>query len=167
MAITPSPTVTEADLFTALRAAILPITGTPVYKGLSNDVPQPNVDYVVLNPVLIRREATNHTEYMPNSLEIDRVESALFTYTVQIDAYGLQSGNIINVLAILFRSDYFNSSGITPLYPSEPRMIMFESSESNMIERWSMDVHLSFEPKLVMAQQSATEIHIASIVDAG
>ena len=152
--------ITEQALFTALGAAISPIIGQEVIKGLSNRVAPPNGDYIVVNPVTQTRFGTNETSYT----EGFRNESIQYDYVIQIDAYGINSGNTINVLNMLFRSDYFDPSGIVPFYTSSPRQLMLEDSARLMVERWTMDVHVSYNPKIVLPQESAQEA-ILSIIE--
>ena len=153
--------ITEQALFTALGAAITPIVVQEVIKGLSSRVSPPNGEYIVVNPALHTRLGTNETDYR----EGFRDESTQYDYTIQIDAYGLNSGNTINVLNMLFRSDYFDASGIVPFYTSNPRQLMFQDSARLMVERWTMDVHLSYNPMITLAQESALEASIALIED--
>ena len=158
MAITQD--VTEFQLFAALRAGLETITGQPVYKGLSNEVPMPNVDYIVLNPVMQIRHGTNETHYVDNIDNLIKQESAQYDYVIQIDCYGNSSGNTINVINLLFRSDYFDSSGIVPFFTSEPRQLTWDDPTRLMIERWNMDLHISYTPTVTIDTQSATSLDI-------
>lgn len=154
-----APDIVESQLFASLRLALLPLFDAEIIKGLSNDAPTPKGDYIVLTPILQDRLSTNHTRYLPDI----RAESAQYDYVIQVDCYGVQSGNMANAINLLFRSDFFDSSGVHPLYPSEPRQLMFESGERQMIERWTQDLHLSYNPEAQLPQQFAEEIALASI----
>lgn len=152
--------ITEFQVFSALRAGIEAITGQPVYKGLSNEVPMPAVDYIVLNPVMQVRHGTNETEYEDNIDNLIRHESVQYDYIIQIDCYGNNSGNTINIINLLFRSDYFDSSGIVPFYTSEPRQLTWEDSTRLMVERWHMDLHISYNPTASIETESAIELNV-------
>jgi len=124
---------------------------------LDSDVTVPlNNDYIVMTPILSERQATNETYYTFGF----RNEASLYHYTIQIDCYGRNSGNNANVINLLFRGDYFNEKGITPLRASNPRQLMFEGNEHQMIERWTMDAVVSYNPEIALAQQSATSLNI-------
>lgn len=148
--------ITESQLFAALRLAILPLFNAEVIKGLNNDVAQPINDYIVITPIINKKEGTNHREY-----GIDfKKDSALYTYTIQIDCYGIQSGNMASVLNLLFWSDYFIDHGLTTLYSTSPKQIWFDSPDREMIERWSQDVDVSYNPAITLTQDSANALNI-------
>lgn len=155
-----SQDVTEFQVFSALRTKLEAITGQPVYKGLSNEVSMPAVDYIVLNPVMQVRHGTNETEYQDNIDNLIRHESVQYDYVIQIDCYGHNSGNTINIVNLLFRSDYFDDSGIVPFYTSEPRQLTWEDSIRLMIERWHMDLHISYNPTVSIETESAIELEV-------
>lgn len=158
--------VNEAALFTALRSALVAVLGCEVVKGMSNKVPQPLGDYVVMTPILMERMGTNESQYpvAPNA-EVTRLEKTNNDYQIQLDFYGTSSGNNAAIIATMFRSDLLFQYGITPLFSSEPRQLMFKSGEDQMTERWSMDIHLHYNAKISLSQQSANQLSVTNIVE--
>ena len=154
--MTASLSITESQLFSNVRLAILPLFNAEIVRGLDNQVSPPIGDYIVITPIMNVRQGTNETTYTQDL----RNDSVLYTYTIQIDAYGVQSGNIINTLNLLFRGDYFNDKGFTPLTCSNPRQFYFEGNEHQMIERWQMDIEVSYNPIVSITQQFANTLNV-------
>ena len=105
------------------------------------------------------RHGTNETEYQENIDNLIGHQSVQYDYVIQIDCYGNNSGNTINVINLLFRSDYFDDSGIVPFYTSEPRQLTWEDATRAMIERWTMDLHIAYTPIASIDIQSAIALN--------
>lgn len=148
----------KSDLIKFLRNKLLTIVSPQVeiVWGLENYVPNPQFEYIVLTPILTARQGTNETKYIDGF----RIESAYNIYKVQVDVYGRDSCNIANTINLLFRSDYFSDSGITPLSASDPRQIMMITGEKTMQERWTLDLDISYDVTTLLAQQSATTVQV-------
>jgi hypothetical protein len=146
----------QTDIFGALRLALQSVFGSDleVIKGLSNYVAQPLGDYIAMTPLLMERLSTNGSEYT----ETTRTEKTDIDYHVQLDFYGKQSSNRVTTIFTLWRSDVLFQYGITPFYTSEPRQLQFVGGDSTMIERWSMDVHLAYNPNIILPQQTANQL---------
>jgi hypothetical protein len=160
-------TPTEITIFTLLRTALQAVLNNiEVVKGISNDVPQPLGNYVLMTPLLQERLGTNTTILTETLTGIDRTEKHDVDYQIQLDFYGANSGNNVAIVANLFRCDWLFQYGITPLFASEPSQLAFMSGEKTMIERWVLDVHLQqISTVLLPGQQSATELTINSITE--
>jgi len=152
----------ESDVFKAIGDALTPVIDGVVIKGLSNKVAPPNGDYTVITPILSERQGTNETSYITDF----RSESVLYTYTVQVDCYGRNSGNTANVINMLFRGDYFNDKGLTPLRATNPRQLVFEGDEHQMIERWTQDIDVSYNPAIALPQESAIVLDVGLLYQA-
>lgn len=152
---------TEADMFTALRTALVAMFDIEVVKVISNRVPQPQGDYILMTPILTNRLSTNYSTYTEDT----RTESHDSEYVIQLDFYGTTSGNFCNLFEILFRSDYLFQYGLVPHYAGTPRQLSFVNAEKQMQERWLIDIHLSYRPEITLAQQTANELSVNQIVN--
>lgn len=147
---------TESQLFEDLRLALLPLFDVEIVRGLDNQVPPPIGDYIVITPIVNTRQGTNQYLYTDTT----QAQAVLYTYTIQIDCYGLQSGNMSSIINLLFRGDYFNDKGISPLTCSNPRQLVFEGVEHQMIERWQQDIDVSYNPSINIPQQTANTLNL-------
>jgi hypothetical protein len=150
----------QSDVFGALRLALMTVLGDiEVIKGLSNRVPQPNNNYIAMTPIIIERLSTNESVYkIATSNQITRQESQDNDYTIQLDFYGSNSSNNAIIINSLWRSDYLFRFGITPMFSSNPRQMFFKGGENQMVERWTIDVHLYYSPKIILLQESANKL---------
>ena len=150
----------QTDIFGALRLALMTVLGEiEVIKGISNRVPQPNNNYIAMIPIMIDRLSTNASVYNEaTGNQITRQEGQDNDYTIQLDFYGNNSSNNAIIIHSLWRSDYLFQFGITPMYASSPRQLFFKGGENQMIERWIMDVHLYYNPKIILPQESANKL---------
>lgn len=150
---------TESQLMGLLGNALLPIIDGVLVKGLSNKVAPPRGEYTLMTPITSERMATN--AYSNDAAS--ETHETLYTYSVQIDCYGNNSGNRANIINILFRSDYFNERGIVPLWSSNPRQLMFTDGSSQMIERWTQDVNVSYNPSVTLTIDTANVLDVNNI----
>lgn len=152
-----APDIPESTVFTALRSALVAVFACEVVKGLSNDVAQPLNDYIAMTPLSQERLGTNASLYpVADGAQVTRQERYGADYTVQLDFYGITSGDRVSAFANLFRSDYLFQYGFSPLYTSDPRQLMFKDASQKMTERWSIDAHLFYMSKISgLPQQSA------------
>jgi hypothetical protein len=89
-------------------------------------------------------------------------------WTVQCDIHGPNSANNLRVLETIFRSDLgvtdFDSQsiyGVTPLYTSEGRQIVFVNAEQQQEYRWTIDLVMQVNPVIGTPQQFADQVEIA------
>jgi hypothetical protein len=155
MAITPS--ITETQVFTALRAFILTIVDCEVVRALNNRVPMPKGDFIALSPPSIMPLSTNVTAFNGTSNVIKRSSQFL----VQVDCYGAGACDRATAISMLLRDQYgceqFAASGfdIQPLYASDAHQIPLVDGEAQYEERWTFEAVMQFNPALTIAQQSA------------
>lgn len=169
-------------------------------RGQVNRVPEPKSDdFVVMTPLLRTRLDTNQTVYADDtpfsniqtnsgSFLTDENGNALFVtpkppgsraiqeaaeYTVQLDFHGPASGDNVQIVEALFRSEdacfNFDQSGIAmqPLYSSDPRQMSFLNGEDQIEERWSIDVAIQINPIITTKQDFANAVTLTVIeVDA-
>lgn len=165
MTLTVSPDLTA--VFTKLRAylldpdaGIVPV-GTPVLRGPINRAAQPAADHVIMTAIHNRRLRTNvETDVDPYPLPgagSVRIEKGT-AVTVQIDFYGVQSANWLDVFTTIWRSEYacrHLAPECQPLYADEGRMVPLTTGEEQYLERWTVSAMLQFNPVTTTPQQFA------------
>lgn len=160
MAITTS--ITEAQVFTALRAFLLTIVDCEVVRLPANRVAMPVGDFIGLTPLLNTSLSTNVDSYAGTSKSIKRASQ----FTVQVDCYGSGAGDRATAITTLLRDGYgceqFTASGfdIQPLYAGDARQFPLVDGEAQYEERWTFDAVLQFNPVLTITQQSALALAV-------
>ena len=147
-----SPSVTEADVFTALRSfliAVLP-AGTEVVQAQNNGVPMPLGPFVAMNSTSIRRLSTNVGVNVPGSVNPgSQTVSSSVQMSVQLDFFGVGSGDMAVTVQTLFRDGYGVSlfpPTVTPLYADDPVQLPLIGGEANFEQRWKLDAVMQFNP---------------------
>jgi hypothetical protein len=154
------PSITETQVFTALRAFILTIVNCEVVRGPSALVPMPVGDFVALQPGSIIPLSTNVTTLVGANNNIRRPSQ----FSIQVDCYGVNASDRAVAISTLLRSPYgcdqFTASGfdIQPLYAGDAHQMPLVDGESKYTERWTFDCVLQMNPVLTVPQQSATAL---------
>jgi hypothetical protein len=179
-----SPSITETQVFTALRAFLLTIVDCEVIRLPNNRVAMPKGEFISLSPVSNIALSTNVAGYSGTDKSILRPSQV----TIQVDCYGASAGDRATAITTLLRDPYgcdaFNVGGapidltqvggsyvlgesplyalpnIQPLYASDARQMPMVDSEAAYVERWSFDCVLQFNPVLTVAQQSAAALGV-------
>lgn len=163
-----SISITETDVFTALRALILSIIDCEVIRGLVNRVATPRNGFIAITPNGLLRMATNTTTYNPQQNQQFLQQNTQIT--IQIDCYGKQSADWAVMLMTVLRSEYastvFTDSGfdIQPLYASEPNQLPLVDGEQQYEERWMLQAILQSNPVTTLPQQFADELGPTGII---
>lgn len=90
----------------------------------------------------------------------------------QLDVHGKNASDNAQSIATLFRDQYgvtqFAGTGVTPLYCDEPRQLAFVTAAVEYEERWSIDLHMQFDPVLSVPQQyaDAAIVNVISVTEA-
>jgi hypothetical protein len=88
---------------------------------------------------------------------------------MQVDVHGPAGSDNVQTIATLFRDDYgvtaFAGTGITPLYAEDPRQLAFETAADQFEDRWMVDLHMQFDPSILIPQQFADQavINVVSV----
>lgn len=90
---------------------------------------------------------------------------------MQLDVHGPASTDNAQIISTLFRDayacEYFDGTGISPLYAEDPRQIPFQNAESQYEDRWVVTLHMQVDPAVRIAQQFASALAIEVVnVDA-
>ena len=154
--------VTESQLFTALRTFLLEVidSGVEVIQTQNNRVPMPKGPFVAMTPIRIDGLSTSVTDYTDTA----RADTRTTQWQVQLDFYGPQASMQAATVAQLWRTSWaaeqLSSGPIQPLYPGEPLQTTMVNAEMQWESRWTLDLFAQFNPITTVAQQSAIALEI-------
>jgi hypothetical protein len=160
-----TPSITETQVFTALRAFLLTIVTCEVVRAPVNRVAMPLGDFISLTPISNIPLSTNVTTLTGANNSIKRASQ----FTIQIDCYGAGAGDRATAITTLLRSSYacdqFTASGfdIQPLYAGDARQMPLVDGEGQYELRYTFDCVLQFNPILTTLQDSAIVLRVDSI----
>lgn len=155
-----TPSITETQVFTALRAFVLTIVSCEVVRLPANRVPMPAGAFVGLSPVSNIPLSTNVASYTDTAKNVERASQI----TLQVDCYGPGSGDRATAISTLLRDAYaceqFAASGfdIQPLYAGDAKQLPLVDGEQQYEERWSFEAVMQFNPVITLPQDSATSL---------
>ncbi|KAK0332368.1 hypothetical protein LTR94_025170 [Friedmanniomyces endolithicus] len=130
-----SPSITEDQIMTGLRAFILDVLpkdqGIEVVQGQDNGVPMPSAgDFVVMTPARRQQLSQTARAYDPDAGE------------KELDTYGPNASDYVQIITTLFRDEYgfnfFKARGLAPLYCDDGAQMPLVSGEQTYIQRWTM-----------------------------
>lgn len=160
------PSISEADVLTALRSVVLTVVGCEVIRGQINRTAMPTGDFVVLTPTGLMPLSTNVDSYTATEKSIERPAQM----SVQIDCYGSLSQQRSAAIAAILRDDYAAEqfgAGIQTLYAGDAQQMPIETAQDQYLERWTFEAQLQINPTLTFAQESANTLTVGLIdVDA-
>ena len=157
-----TPSITETQIFTALRAFMLLVADCEVIRTPVNRAAMPKGDVIALSP-------TSNTPLSTNVATVDGQQQSIkraSQFVVQVDCYGAGAGDRATTLSTLLRSQFaceqLAASGleIQPLYAGDAHQMPLVNGEDQYEERWTFDAVLQFNPVLVVVQQSALSLTV-------
>lgn len=154
-------TITEAQVFTAIRNWLLNAVAGEIVQGWENRVATPSGGFVVMSGLVKQRLSTNETSYPDDATESN---TQSIDYHIQLDAYGSNAGDWAAILTTAYRSDqactFFASQlpGLAPLYMEDARQSPLVTGEQQYESRWTMVIHLQYKPSISDAQASAATV---------
>jgi hypothetical protein len=155
--MTASVSISQADVFTALRSFILGLISCEVVQGLGNGVPPPVAPFIAMTPLYFERLSTNTTEYVdPTPTTGSQGICQHIMWVVQIDCYGPSSQDWAVVLTTLFRDPYAVTAlgaNVTPLHADDPKQIPIVDGEENFEQRWLITAYLQYNPVVTIPMQ--------------
>jgi len=157
-----SPSITEDQIMTGLRAFILDVlpknVGIEVVQGQDNGVPMPAAgDFVVMTPARRQQMSQTARAYDPDAeeKEISRSTSLHF----RLDTYGPNASDYVQIITTLFRDEYgfnfFKTYGLAPLYCDDGQQMPLVSGENTYVQRWMMNGLLQSNLAVTVGQQFA------------
>lgn len=145
-----TPSITETQVFTALRSFILGLVSCEVIRLPANRVAMPLGEFIGLSPLSNIPLSTNvaaHTGVVKSVLRPSQI-------TVQVDCYGASAGDRATAITTLFRDAYaceiLAPSGIQPLYATDARQMPLVDGEGQYVERWTFDCALQTNSVLTL-----------------
>lgn len=143
------------SVFTSLRTCLLSfLPEYEVFRTLVNRVPLPKDNFVLMTPIIFNRISTNET----SNTDTEQTEVNDTLFSIQIDVYGLSSYEAALKIMTLFRSDYFFTYGIAPLFSSDIRELTYIDASRQMLQRWSLDLNFYYEPSVTYPMQTANTL---------
>ena len=160
-------TISENNLFKAVGDYITSLVSCEVVEAQNNRVPMPKGSFVAMTMLnLIPLETNSHT--------VTAVTESILTpsqMTMQIDCYGVQSGERAQSISSLFRDDYacqmFKDSGldIQPFYASNPRQMPLVNGEGQYERRWTFNLEMQVNHSITLTAETAGMLAIGTPPD--
>ncbi len=145
-----------------LGDALFSFFAIEIILGHENRVATPS-ECIVLSVIAVNRQSTNETHYpdrIDSDNEIDRADLMFSELVIQLDFYGVAAAINANAMLMLSRSELLLEKGITPLFSSNLRNLVFTNSEKQQEQRYSLDLTLQFNSHWLQSQDSAIQIRI-------
>jgi len=148
--MTATVTPVQSDIFTALRTFILSLITCEVVQGLGNGAPMPLGGFISMTALYQNRLSTNVDAYLdPTPTTGSKTARQAVQYTIQLDAYGPDSGDWAAILSTMLRDEYACLSmapNVQPLYCDDPRMMPLVDGEQQYEQRFSINAVLQYNP---------------------
>lgn len=147
--------------------SIVPV-GTEVLRAPFNRAAMPKLACVIITPLFQKRLRTNlHIDIDPFPSLGGATTTEMGTEAhVQVDFYGLASGDWCAAAAMLWRDEYgcnmLNPEG-SPLYTNDARMVPLVTGEEQYFERYSLTVVLQWNPVTTTPQDFAGTANVVLI----
>lgn len=153
-----------ADVITVC-AALLGVSeaaGT-IEQGQQNRLAMPTGGFVILTPMNKKRLSTNVASY--NAIDGSEAVSVAQQFNIQIDCYGVDSGDWASILQMGFRDEFaFNLMvNSKPLYADDPIQLPLVNGEEQYEERWTLQLALEYTPAVTLPMQFATSVKVGLI----
>lgn len=176
-------TPTLSDVYNVLQPFIVTITGLDpslVIQGLPNRTPMPEADpgFVTMQAILTKRLRTNVDGGWSGVDDPTGVNSEQGTLLrVQLDVYGVNSGDWAVMLSTLLRDEYgcaqlagLDGEGnpvvpplCQPLYVDDAKLAPLVDTEDQYEQRWIVEAILQFNPVTTTPMQFANTAEISVI----
>jgi hypothetical protein len=162
--------LSQTDVYTAIRAFILGLISCEVIDGLDNSVPPPQNPFIAITALFSNRLRTNiDTFAWVAGAGVGSIEQGAM-YTVQIDCYGPLSSNWASIIATMFRDQYgvdHMTADVVPLYTKDPMQLPIVDAEALYEQRWMIEACVQYNPVVTVPQQACDVAKVGLInVDA-
>lgn len=162
--------VTDSDLFTALRSYLLTVigSGVEIIQTQNNRVPMPQGPFIAMTPVRIDGLSTPVTSYEdPGVGTGSRLDTRTTQWRVQLDFYGPNASMQAAIVAGLWRTEYttdlLKDGPLQPLYPGDPLQTTMVNAEMQWESRWTLELFAQFNPVITSPQQFADELQVVLV----
>ena len=166
------------QIFADVRAYLQTVVGASVeiFQGLGNRVPSSSSDsFIVMTALGQYRLATNVNTDVDGFFSVPLIPTQTqhqqsMRFDIQLDFYGPNSGDWVEMVATLFRDPYScDALGLVcqPLYADDANMSPLITAEKQYLERWQLVASVQVNPVVVTALDFSTTLNaIAILVDA-
>lgn len=157
-----SISITESQLYTALRAFLLSLLSCPIIQAQQNRAAMPKGDFCAMTSLGTYGLSTDKASYTPTAGTESHGRST--RWDVQLDFYGQDATENANLIATMLRTDYafnqFAASGIDmqPLYAEDPRQGTIVNGEQQYEKRWIVIAAFQFNPVVTVSQDFAASL---------
>lgn len=162
--MTVSISITESQLYAALRTLLMGMLSCPMIQAQQNRVAMPTGDFVTMTSLGTVGLSTDAATYQPTAGTETHTRST--RWDVQLDFYGPDAADYANTVATLIKTDYactqIEASGLSmdPLYAEDPRQVPFINAENQYEKRWMVQCAFQFSPTVVIDQQFAASLDV-------
>ena len=160
--MTATVSVTESDLYTALRTFLLGLVSCPVQQSQQNRDAMPTGDFILMTGLNAPGLSTDKTTFIPGqSNPGSETHSRSTQWNAQIDCYGPDAANMAALIATAFKTDYAATAlagaaiEIQPLYAEDPRQMTIVNGENQYEPRWIVELAFQYNPVVTLPQDFA------------
>ena len=145
--------ITENDLYTALRAFLMQAVDGDVIAGQDNQVAMPTGTFTVMTTLRVVGLSTNKTVW--DQANQQEANGRSTEWACQLDFYSDETGPAVNnawAFAQLVRTEFACTAflalpgQIQPLYATDPANTTMINSEAQYQERYTLEFHAQFNP---------------------
>lgn len=161
--MTVAVSITQAQVFAALRSFILGLISCEVVQGLGNEVPMPAGPFICMTPLFLNRLSTNVVTYNGTDAKASR---QAVQDTIQLDCYGPLSGDWAVILSTLLRDEYAAltlAPNVVPLHADDPVQMPLIDGEENYEQRWVVKAVLQYNPVVSLPQDYMNAVNVNPI----
>jgi hypothetical protein len=157
------PSIAVDDVIDALVSFMTPfMQGGEVTRQQVNRVALPPSPCATLKEILQVDIHTPHLNYLPDD-DIAEIMGPQ-RIDIQIDIYGLTSGEICKAIKSAFRTEWGAEqfpANIKPLYTTDGIQAPLTTGEQQYESRWTLTASMQYNPIITVPQQYADEAEVA------
>ena len=167
--MTATISITESAVLTGLRAWLIYVLGSSVevIQELENRVPTPKSSFVLMNRVGRKGLSFPIASYVdeqsvgtiPAICEVIHTEPV--ELSVQVDCYGPTAGDMMEMISATWHTmtacGYLSAYAIKPLFNDDARQMPFITGEKQYVHRWTITLHLQYNPAVALWQDFMSE----------
>jgi len=162
--VSASISVTETQLYTALRSLLLSLLSCPVIQTQQNRAAMPTGAFCAMTSLGTYGLSTDKPAYSPTSGSESHTRAT--RWDVQLDFYGPNATDNANLIATMVKSDYACTQlasaaiEIQPLYANDPRQMSIVNAEQQYEKRWIVEASFQFNPVISVPQDFANSLTV-------
>ena len=154
--------VTESDLYTALRVFLQSLVPFTIMQSQQNRSAMPTGNFVLMTGLSAPGLSTDKTTFIPGTSNPgNETHSRSTQWNVQLDCYGPSAADTAALIATAFKTDYAAAQlalaaiEIQPLYADDPRQMTILNAENQYEPRWIVELAMQYNPVVTLPQDFA------------